>query len=412
MFEFMICSSVTILPDYLFRRYGQGKKIGKEITLYSMWYELRYGITACAMLTISLITVIFYYHPATTNITSFFRTVTILPEAGGRVEEIYVENQQIVKEGDRLFRIDDSVPLATLEAAEARIQEINAMFLVTESQLEVAQGQIDQADGALKQAIDELETRQELLARNSNVVSERDIERLENLVSERQGAVYAAVSNKEAVEFELITVLPTQRETAIAEMEQAQAELEKTVIYAGTDGRITQFALEEGDFVSPILRPAGILIPSELEDHRFQAGFNQISAQVIKPGMLAEVTCVSHPFVIVPMVVVDVQDVIAAGQFRPGDQLVDLEQRAEPGTVMVFLEPLYKDQADPIPPGSKCVGNVYTSNHDRLHSDEELSTLQFIALHSVDTTGIVHAALLRIQALLLPVQTLVLSGHH
>ena len=34
-----------------------------------------------------------------------------------------------------------------------------------------------------------------------------------------------------------------------------------------------------------------------------------------------------------------------------------------------------------------------------------------IALHVVDATGLVHAILLRIQALLLPIKTLVLSGH-
>jgi hypothetical protein len=32
-------------------------------------------------------------------------------------------------------------------------------------------------------------------------------------------------------------------------------------------------------------------------------------------------------------------------------------------------------------------------------------------LHAVDAVGIVHAMLLRIQALLLPIKTLVLSGH-
>ncbi len=33
------------------------------------------------------------------------------------------------------------------------------------------------------------------------------------------------------------------------------------------------------------------------------------------------------------------------------------------------------------------------------------------ALHAVDAVGLVHAMLLRIQALLLPIKTLVLSGH-
>jgi hypothetical protein len=58
MLELMFCSMFTILPDYLYRRYRQGKRFGAEITFYSVWYELRYGITACVMLTITLITVV------------------------------------------------------------------------------------------------------------------------------------------------------------------------------------------------------------------------------------------------------------------------------------------------------------------------------------------------------------------
>ena len=51
MLELMICSLVTILPDYLYRRYAQGRRFGHEITFFSVWYELRWGITGCLMLT-------------------------------------------------------------------------------------------------------------------------------------------------------------------------------------------------------------------------------------------------------------------------------------------------------------------------------------------------------------------------
>jgi hypothetical protein len=33
MLELVLCSMVTILPDYLFRRFVQGKRFGHEITL-------------------------------------------------------------------------------------------------------------------------------------------------------------------------------------------------------------------------------------------------------------------------------------------------------------------------------------------------------------------------------------------
>ena len=63
MLELMLCSMLTILPDYLFRRFAQGKRLGYEISFFTVWYELRWGITLCLILTISLITLIFYFPP-------------------------------------------------------------------------------------------------------------------------------------------------------------------------------------------------------------------------------------------------------------------------------------------------------------------------------------------------------------
>jgi len=62
MLEMLLCSLVTLLPDYLYRRYVQGKRFGKEITFYSVWFELRWGITGCLILTVLLITTVFYNH--------------------------------------------------------------------------------------------------------------------------------------------------------------------------------------------------------------------------------------------------------------------------------------------------------------------------------------------------------------
>jgi hypothetical protein len=68
------------------------------------------------------------------------------------------------------------------------------------------------------------------------------------------------------------------------------------------------------------------------------AGFGQIEAQVLKVGMVAEVTYVSKPWMIIPMAVVGVQDYIAAGQFRGGEQLVDVQAVTRPGTILTFLD--------------------------------------------------------------------------
>jgi multidrug resistance efflux pump len=410
MFELMFCSLLTIFPDYLYRRYAQGKRIGREITLFSVWYELRWGITLCLLLTLGLVTTIFYFHPATTSVTSFFRTVTILPESGGRVNEIYVTLGETVTAGQPLFSLDDSEQQAALETARRRIAEVDASVRLANTELVAADGRIQEAQSAYAQARDELATRTELQRRSPGTVAPREIEKLQNVVDQRQGSVNTAEASKESVIVQIETVLPAQKASAEAALQQAQVDLDKTVIRAGVDGTVEQFLLRKGDFVNPLMRPAGILVPTKAGRVAIQAGFNQIEAQVMKPGMLAEITCISKPFTVIPMVVTQVQDFIAAGQVRATDQLLDPQSVTAPGTLLVYLEPLYAGGTDDITPGSSCIANAYTSNQDRL-GDEHLGSVQRIALHAVDTVGLVHALLLRIQALLMPFQILVLGGH-
>src|SRR5262249_61390315 len=77
MLELLLCSLLTILPDYLFRRYGQGERLGKEITLYFVWFELRWGITAFFFFTVSLITTVFFNFPSPRHVTRFFLNVPV-----------------------------------------------------------------------------------------------------------------------------------------------------------------------------------------------------------------------------------------------------------------------------------------------------------------------------------------------
>jgi len=158
------------------------------------------------------------------------------------------------------------------------------------------------------------------------------------------------------------------------------------------------------------MRPAGVLIPEVTGQTVLQAGFDQIEAQVMQVGMTAEVACVSKPWTIIPMVVTQIQDYIAAGQFRGGEQLLDVQQVNRPGTLLVFLEPLYQGGLEGVTPGSSCIANAYSSNHEVIVA-KDTSTLRAAALHVVDALALVHALILRLQALVLPFQNLVLSGH-
>jgi multidrug resistance efflux pump len=410
MLELMFCSLLTILPDYLYRRYGQGKRLGKEITFYSVWFELRWGITGCLILTVALITTVFYNHPSTSNATLFFRTVPILPETNGRVAEIFIGNSGPITKGAPIFRLDNSKQEAAVETARRKSVEIDAQMALARVDVTKAEGQLKEARSNHQQTVDELEAKQELYRRNPGNVPFREIERLQERATGQLGAIDAAAASKQSIEERISTLLPAEKASAEAALNQAQVDLDKTVVRAGVSGRVEQFFLRVGDIVNPLMRPAGVLIPEGAGQQGLQAGFGQIEGQIMKAGMIAEATCVSKPFTVIPMVVTNVQDYIAAGQFRGGEQLIDPQQVTRPGTLLVFLEPLFKGGLDGVTPGSSCIANAYSNNHDIIVA-KDTGTLRAIGLHAVDALALVHALILRLQALVLPFQTLVFSGH-
>jgi multidrug resistance efflux pump len=315
-----------------------------------------------------------------------------------------------ITKGAPIFKLDSSQQEAAAETARRKIAEVDAEIEVAKIDIVKADGQIQEARSSYQQAVDELETKKELQRRNSGTVAAREIEKLELLVQGRLGTISSVTAAKQSATERVSAVLPAQKASAEAALAQANVELSKMVIRAGVDGNLEQFTLRVGDIVNPFMRPAGVLIPEGAGRERLQAGFSQIEAQIMKVGMTAEVTCVSKPFKVIPMVVTDIQDFIAAGQFRGGEQLIDAQQVTRPGTLLVQLEPLYKGGLAGVTPGSSCIANAYSNNHDVIAS-KDTGALQGAALHVIDALGLVHALILRLQALVLPFKILVFSGH-
>ncbi|NQZ26178.1 MAG: HlyD family secretion protein [Colwellia sp.] len=413
MLEVLLCSLVTIFPDYLFRKYRQGKTWGKEITFFTMWYELRWGISACVILSISLVTLIFYYHPSTTNATPMFRTVSIMPEQSGRVQHVFVENHQHVKAGTALFSMYDESQLAAIDRAKAKVKQVESEFSTAYAQLAITISSVEKAKGAYLRAKNEYDRKKKLSLKGLNIISASEVQKMADTVAINEAGLAASLANQAAAQGVIESVLPANKASAIEELESAIVEEGKRTLYAHVDGELQQFALQPGDFINPMIRSAGIIVPSSGEasgKEGVQAGFNQLAASVIKVGTFAEITCLSKPFTIIPMRVASIQSVIASGQIRANENLLDIQDRARPGTFTVKLVPLYEGGLDGVVPGTKCIANAYSYHHELIASGT-LSTSETIYLHMVDAVGVVHAIILRMQALLLPVKVLVFSGN-
>ena len=365
MLELLLCSLLTIFPDYLYRRYVQGKRLGKEITLYSVWFELRWGIVACLMLTVGLITVIFYNHPSTTNVTLFFRTVPIVPEddrprrrgpcrlqRSGRPGSADLQAGQLEAGGGGGDRApQDRRGRGRAGGGAGRYPGGRRQDPGGEGRLPAGPGRTRDQAGAVS-------------AQPRHRCAPGHREARGRCASGRRARSRPPPPRSRPPRRGSPAFSRPKRPAPRPRWRRPKWICDKTVIRAGVSGRVEQFGLRVGDIVNPMMRPAGILIPEGAGRRSLQAGFAQIEAQVMKVGMAAEVTCVSKPWTVIPMVVTEVQDFIAAGQFRGGEQLIDAQQVTRPGTILVFLEPLYEGGLDGVTPGSSCIANAYTSNHE------------------------------------------------
>ena len=97
-----------------------------------------------------------------------------------------------------LFTLDSSKQQAALETAKRKIAEVEATL--TSARVRRGQGRSPDRGGesVLQQAKDELDVKSELQRRNPGIVPQRDIEKLQVMVDQRQAGVDAATAAKQS----------------------------------------------------------------------------------------------------------------------------------------------------------------------------------------------------------------------
>ena len=142
--------------------------------------------------------------------------MSVLPESGGRVDKVHVQNNQKVTAGDLLFTLDSSVERATVETERRRIKEVEAELVLAAAELAASEGLIAKAKAAYDQFVNEFERKRALRARNSDVVTQQTIDTLRNKVASQLGALQTELAGKEVVQARITTQLPAQKASAQA----------------------------------------------------------------------------------------------------------------------------------------------------------------------------------------------------
>ena len=257
---------------------------------------------AIALVVVTLLLVIFVIHqldrtPRTDDAYVYADTIDVVPEVSGRIVELPVHDNQAVKQGDLLFRIDprpyqDALTRgnASLVALERQIELTQRTVNAQQYNAQSVRAAVERARAAAGQASDTLHRMEPLLSHG--YVSAEDVERARTAQRATQAELSAAQlqAQQAAAAVSGVDALVAQRAVVMAEISIAELNLEYATVRAPFDGRIVSLTTSIGQFVTA-LKPVFTLIDTR---HWYVvANFRETELKGIRPGTPATVYLMS-----------------------------------------------------------------------------------------------------------------------
>ena len=242
-------------------------------------------IFACVAI-LAIILVVFYiahemHFQSTDDAYVETTTVNVSPRVSGQIEEVYVTDNQFVKEGDLVAVIDDADYVIRFEQADANYEKIK---------------------------FDQSNAKANFVAAESNIdLAKKDLERYRNLYE--QGAVSKQTFDSAQVKYDSAVASLTQAKqalltdengktvadanlrTAKAARDKAELDLSYTKIYAPQSGTVSSRRVEKGMFVTAG-SPLFTLVP---EDVWVVANFKENQLKDMKPGQPVDIKIDTYP---------------------------------------------------------------------------------------------------------------------
>ncbi|QBF27284.1 HlyD family secretion protein [Pseudomonas tructae] len=228
---------------------------------------------------------------------------SLAAKVAGYVTEVEVQDNQSVRAGDVLFRIDDQDYRAHLAQAEANYKAAQARLNHVDAQTRLQHALIRQAEAQRRSATAEMNLASKSHARSrkliaSNAVSQALVDETGAAQSKAAATVSAASASVDAQE-QHIAVLLALRQAAVAAVAQAlaardlaQIDLDSTVVRAPVDGVIGNRQVRVGRFVSTGMALLDIV---PINDVWVVANFKETQLAAIRPGQRARIEVDGYP---------------------------------------------------------------------------------------------------------------------
>ena len=244
-----------------------------------------------------------YVAPYETTDNAFIEghVIPMASQVPGRVAELLVKDNQSVKAGDVILKIDPrdyeaslAQARADLAAARSRVDQAKAQVKASEAQVAQAQATVVAANAENQRAADDLKRYESVEVR---AVSRSAFDLAQSQARASSAHAEAARSQVKAAEAE-VTLSQAGVETASAAVQQAEAKLQQaelnlsyTQVIAPDDGRITRRVVEKGTYI----QPGQALLAVVPRQYWVIANFKEIQLTHMRVGQPVEVTVDAYP---------------------------------------------------------------------------------------------------------------------
>ncbi|WP_105900707.1 HlyD family secretion protein [Vibrio gangliei] len=279
-----------------------------------------------------------YFQPFTQVGGQIYTTTPMVSNIRARVVSVDVQPNTLVKQGDPLVHLDDTLFKAAVVQQKAALAAAKQNVLVLEAAYKQAAATSTQALAERDRTKRESERYQKGYKRGAFTLQQVDDK--VQAAKGAEAAYQAALANEKAAEAAYksqIDGVNTSVAEAQATLDKAQFNLDQTVVRAPTDGYVTQLALKPGVMAVPLpFKP--ILTFVSTQDTEFVGAFRQNSTLNIKAGDEADMIFRALPGKSFKAKVTQVLPAIAESQIQANGALLGTNALQTQGRIMVKFE--------------------------------------------------------------------------
>ena len=315
----------------------------------------------------TLILLLNVFAPSTSDVRVLKYVVNIVPQVRGRVIEVPVEPNRLVKKGEVLFRIDPTPYQLQVKALEAQLANAQGGAGQRNEELKAAVARTSGVRAKLELARQRVEQNRDLVATGAG--DRFALEQAQTNAKELEAELASAIANEGQVRARLgATVDNDQAEVAQirAQLENARWELSQTTVYAPSDGYAINVQLRPGSMTAAFpVTPAMTFVETQ---YQIIGLFGQNELHQVAPGNDAEFTLNVHPGRIFKAKVDSIVWAQGQGQSPLSTQLPQTGMAPLPPNrfpVKLTIDP--RDADVFLPAGAVGAGAIYTDDMKAIH---------------------------------------------